>query len=251
MLNLFIAAILIPLTASLMLWRRPRLPRGGWVATLVLAAGVAAFSLVAAPWGYFGLPLRYVVGALFIAAVVVSLRRPVDPERSEDPPLRMFVKVGIGFIFGSVAISALRAHTVPPNALDLAFPLGRGDYLVVHGGSTPAANTYVGRGAQSFGVDFVEMTSSGMPGQLAGETLTSPCDGAVIAPNPFRLRCGDAIVELSPVDPLATGNVKRGTPIARAANRQLHIHAERNGAPVPITFEGRWLVRNTLVRRGT
>lgn len=250
MLNLFLASILIPAVASVMLWRRPRQPRAGWVATLVLATGIVAFSFLAAPWGYFGLPIRYGVMALFIAALVVSLRRPVDPERSDDPPMRMFVKVGIGVIFGSVAVSVLRAHSVPDVPLDLVFPLTRGDYVVVHGGSTPAANTYVGRGPQSFGVDVVKLSPSGMPGHLTGETIVAPCDGTVVSPKPFRLRCGNATVELSPVEPLAaTAAVKRGTPIARAAARQLHIHAERNGRPLPMTFAGKWLVRNHLIRR--
>jgi hypothetical protein len=160
--------------------------------------------------------------------------------------MRMFVKVGIGVIFGTVAVSVLRAYSVPDVPLDLAFPFRRGDYAVVHGGSTPAANTYVGRGPNSFGVDFVKLKPSGMPGQLTGETIVAPCDGVIAG---GKLRCGATTVELSPVDALANGPVRRGTPMARAKDRQLHIHAERNGRPVPITFDGMWLVRNEWVRR--
>ncbi len=233
MINLLLAAILLPLIGIVLLFRRPRKPLGGWIATLFLAAGMTAFSFFAAPWGYLGMPMRYVIASMFLAALVVSLRRPLD-DRADDSPTRMLVKVLIGFFFGNVALGVARAHSVPPNPIDLAFPL-QGKHVVIHGGSTPAANTYVGRGAQSFGID---VTAS------AGETVSSPCDGVITAP--VKLRCGDVIVELRGVQSTAK-TVQRGAPLGRATERQVHIHAERNGQPVPITFDGRWLVRNDVV----
>jgi hypothetical protein len=61
-----------------------------------------------------------------------------------------------------------------------------------------------------------------------------------------KLRCGDVLVELRGVQSTAK-TVQRGAPLGRATERQVHIHAERNGQPVPITFDGRWLVRNDVV----
>lgn len=237
MVNLLLAAILLPLIGIVLLFRRPRKPLGGWIATLFLAGGLTAFSFFAAPWGYLGMPMRYVIASMFLAAVVVSLRRPID-DRADDSPTRMLVKVLIGFFFGNVALGVARAHTVPPNPIDLAFPL-QGRRVVIHGGSTPAANTYVGRGAQSFGIDVTAK---------AGETVLAPCDGTMLAP--LKLRCGDVpgnvMVELRGVQSNAK-TVRRGAPLGRTTGKQLHIHAERNGQPVPVTFNGRWLVRNDVV----
>jgi hypothetical protein len=201
---------------------------GGWVATLLLAAGLTSFSYFTIPWGYVGFPLRYAIAGLFVVAVVMSTRRPIVDDRPEDAPVRMMVKLLIALFFGNVAIGAVRARSVPPDPIDLAFPLTKGSYAVIHGGSTPAANTYVGRGAESYGVDVMA---------LVGERVVSPCKGTVIAEKPLRLRCGDVIVEM------------RGVSRTRVTEKQVHIHAERNGQPVPITFGGRWLVRNDVVRR--
>lgn len=241
MVNLLLAGILLPLIGIVLLWRRPRRPPAGWFATLFLALGLTAFSYFAVPWGYIGFPFRYTIAALFLAAVVVSLRRPLD-DRADDSPTRMLVKVLIGLFFGNVALGVGRAHSVPPNPLDLSFPLKGGPYAVVHGGSTPAANTYVGRGAQSFGVDVAKKG-------MEGEEVLAPCAGTVVAAAPLKLRCGDAIVELRGVIASANGPVARGAAIAKMTEPQLHVHAERNGQPVAITFDGQWLVRNDLVRR--
>jgi hypothetical protein len=229
-LNLILAGILLPLVTSMMLWRRPRRPRGGWVATFVLAAGMTSFSFFTIPWGYIGFPVRYLIATLFMVALLISLRRPIDEERVDDTPMRMLVKVLIALFFGNVAIGALRANAVPAGAIDLAFPLTRGPYAVIHGGSTPAANTYVGRGAESYGVDVLAKV---------GEPVMMPCRGTVIANKPLRVRCGEVIVEM------------RGVDAQRVTEKQVHVHAERNGQPVPMTFDGRWLVRNDVVRRAS
>lgn len=210
-----------------MLLRRPRRPLGGWLAAMLLAAGLTSFGYFTVPWGYLGFPLRYVIASLFVVALVVSLLRPIDPERAEDAPIRMMVKVLIALFFGNVAIGAVRARSIPPGAIDLTFPLTKSRYAVIHGGSTPAANTYVGRGAEGYGVDVKAEV---------GEPVRMPCNGAVIAEKPLRVRCGDVIVEM------------RGVAGMKVSDKQVHIHAERNGQPVPVTFAGKWLVRNDVVR---
>ena len=233
MLNLVLAAFLLPLIGIILLFRRPRRPPAGWVATFALALGFTAFSFFFTPWGYIGMPLRWVIPGFFLGALVVSLRRPAD-DRADDSPTRMMVKILIALFFGSVALGVLRARSVPPGPVDLAFPLN-GEHVVIHGGSTPAANTYVGRGAEGFGVDVTSKV---------GETVFAPCDGNVI--EGVKLQCGNVIVQLRGVA-ADVKPAKRGQPLGRATERQLHIHAERNGQPVPITFGGRWLVRNDVI----
>jgi hypothetical protein len=49
--------------------------------------------------------------------------------------------------------------------------------------------------------------------------------------------------------------VTAGTPLARVGNSgnttepHLHIHADRAWVAVPARFDGRWLVRNAIVRK--
>jgi hypothetical protein len=288
--NLLFFTVLLPLVAIALLWRRPRQPTARWVATLVLAAGIAGFSVLAAPWGWFGVPLRFVIALLFAVAVVISLRNPPQPEAAPTSPFRILLMALIGMFFGIVAIGVLRAYRVPFGAIDVGFPLTRGTYLVAQGGSEPAANIHAQHPAQRYAVELVKLNSAGMrargiyPNDAAayavfGETVVSPCDGTVLAAidafpdaarisldeknprgNHVTLRCGDADITLAHLQrgsvAVRTGStVTRGTPLGRVGNSgtstepHLQIHAERNGAGVPLRLDHRWLVRNALIRK--
>lgn len=289
-LRLFILTIAIPLLVISMLWRRSRTPLAGWLATLIVAAGIVGFSVLAAPWGWFGLPLRYALALLLLAAVVRSWRRPPAAELKPESPLRALVKVLLGFLFGVVALGVLRGHQVPPGAVDLSFPLRGGSFLVAHGGSTSASNMHHMHPAQKYALDVAKLNAAGMrarglyPADLTryaiwGAPISSPCDGTIRtavdglpdqpigkldpknkAGNHVIVRCRDLDVLLAhmqrgsvTVRPGAT--VRTGQPLGRVGNSgnttepHLHVHAERNGVGVPVTFNGEWLVRNGVVRR--
>ncbi|HEX8618088.1 MAG TPA: M23 family metallopeptidase [Thermoanaerobaculia bacterium] len=287
---LFLSSILLPLVTIALLWRRPRRPIAGWITTFILSAGVVGFGVLAAPWGWFGVPLRFVIALLFVIALVMSVRRPERPDALEVSPIRHFVKVMIGLFFGGVALGVLRAHAVPPGAIELRFPLSNGAYLVAHGGSDTAANMHGYDKAQRFGVDIMKLNSFGTrasglsPRELNryavfGANVLSPCDGTVVAAvdglpdnapgirdekrkegNHVIVRCGDANVTLAhlqkgSVTARPNTTVAAGAILARVGNSgnttepHLHIHADRNGLGVPARFDGRWLVRNSIVRR--
>lgn len=243
----------LPLIAIVMLWRRARRPFTPWLATFLLALGVTAFSVLVAPWGAFGLPARYTLVVLFALALVWSLLRPIPAEVKEESPLRAIVKVLIAFLFGGVAIGVLRAHAVPPGAIDLAFPLRGGTFIIAHGGSTPAANTHYPDARQRFAVDITKLGSYGMPATSFNDEVLSPCDGVVVAVEALQLvvRCGDVDVTLEPLERISVksgANVTKGQPLARVGGSHLQIHAERNGVAVPATLNGEWWVRNELAR---
>ena len=270
----------------IMLWRRPRVPVAGWLATLFAALGITGFSVLTAPWGVFGLPVRYALVVLFAVAVLVSLWRAIPAETKEESPLRAVVKVLLGFFFGGVALGVLRGHQVPPMPLDLAFPLRGGSFLIGHGGSTGPSNLHHANPRQRYALDIMKLNSFGLrasglyPSELTRYAIydaevLSPCAGPVIAavdglpdtPDPKNemgnhviVRCGDANVTLAhlrrgsvvvkPGADVATGQV-----LGRVGNSgsspepHLHVHAERNGVAVPARFSGEWWVRNEVARR--
>jgi len=222
----------------------------------------------------------------FVAALVSSLRRPIPEDPIAETPVRAMVKVAIGFFFGAVGVGVLQAHEVPPQPIDLHFPLRNGTFLVMHGGSTPAANAHYADAKQRYAVDLVKLNGAGFRARgvfpsdprayaIFGTDVVSPCDGSVAAAvdgladgapdakNPLGnrvvLRCGEAMVTLAQLERgsvlVKPGMViAQGAPIGRAGNSglspepHLHIHAERRGEAAPMTFEGRWLVRNAMVR---
>ncbi|HEY0140738.1 MAG TPA: M23 family metallopeptidase [Thermoanaerobaculia bacterium] len=296
--NLFFSTLLLPLIGIALLARKSGIPRGSWMATLILSGGLVGFSFFAAPWGWFGVPLRWLLALLFALAVVVSFRRRPEEELSDDgtpinrgeSPLRMMGKILIGLFFGSVAMGAISARTQPARVLDLGVPIRGGTFLIAHGGSAPAANVYAGHATQGFAVDFVKLNAIGarargfQPDELTsyaifGTPVISPCDGVVVAAadglpdkissvpdeknasgNQVVLRCGDAEVHLEhlqrgSVSVKAGMNVPRGTPLGRVGSSgsssepHLHIYAIREGKALPMTFDGKWLVRNQTIRR--
>lgn len=288
--NVFFATILLPAVGIALLARRPRRPLIPWVATLVLAAGMAGFGILVAPWGWFGIPMRIALGVAFVAALIGSLLRKEDPEAPPMTPVRIMVMLLIGAFFGRVAMGVLMAYSVPQRAIDLGFPLANGTYIAGQGGSDPTANLHSADPSEQYAVDVMKLNSAWMRARgiypddakayaIFGETVLSPCDGVVVKvadgvadasrmsvdeKNPdgnlVMIRCGDVDVALAhlqrgSISVRPGAKVTRGQSIARAGNSgnssepHLHIHAERLGSAVPIRFDGRWLVRNSLIRK--
>lgn len=288
--NILFVTIILPLVTIALLWRRSRQPLAGWLATLLLSAGLTGFSVLAAPWGWFGVPLRFVIALLFATALVMSVRRPPQPDAAPTSPFRILLMVLIGLFFGATAVGVLAAYSVPAGAVDVGFPLTGGTYIVGQGGSGPAANYHAQDAKQRYAVDVMKLNHAGMRArglypddakayEIFGQPVVSPCDGTVIAaidafPDASRIsldtknptgnhvivRCGDVDITLAhfqrgSVAGRAGARVTRGAPLGRAGNSgnstepHLHVHAERNGAGVPLLFDGRWLVRNTIIRK--
>lgn len=262
-LQLFVFTIFLPLITIVMLWRRPRQPLAGWLATLFLAIGITGFSVLTAPWGWFGLPVRYVLLVLFVLALITSLRRPIPPDQKPESPLRAIVKVLMGMFFGGVALGVVRAHEVPRGAIELQFPLRGGAFLIGHGGSTSAANMHHAHPQQRYALDVMKLNGFGSRASglyprdlrryaIFDAEVLSPCAGAVVsvvdvlpdqapgtldpknaAGNHVVVRCGDAHVMLAhlrrgsiAVRPGAT--VAAGQLLARVGNSgnttEPHLH---------------------------
>jgi len=262
-LRLFLLTIFFPLLVVAMLWRRPRRPLGEWLATLFVALALVGFSFLAAPWGWFGLPMRYALPVLLTLAVVLSLRRPVPEDAKPSSSLGSLVKVLLGFFVGGVAFGALQGNQVPPQPIALAFPLRAGSYLIAHGGSTGPSNMHNPHAAQRYAVDIVKLNGAGMRArglyprdltryEIFGEEVFSPCSGTVIdvvdglpdhapgtldeqhlAGNHVVLRCGDADVTVAhlrkgSVSVRPRTSIVVGQPLGRAGNSgqssEPHLH---------------------------
>jgi len=167
--------------------------------------------------------------------------------------------------------AALRA---PRETLDLSFPLKDGFYAVGQGGDGASINHHAASRQQRFALDIVKAN-----GDIAGVPVLSPCSGTIVAANDdmpdegsMQARGAQAFGNYVTVEHesgvlVVLAHLKSGTVCVRRGERvsagqvvgcagnsgrstepHLHVHAERNGDAVPLRFDGRWLVRNSLIR---
>ncbi len=184
----------------------PRSQLGVWLQVLVTAIVLLAIARMGIwlfpPWW-----VPYAYGVLFTIAVGIGLRRH---QRRKTLPSRW---LGWAVVIGWVAFGVFAGHEAvqswqgqyPPAlpAVDLAFPLRGGDYLVVHGGndirinahlktldeSVPRFRAYRGN---SYAVDIIQVDRLGMRAKglappdpaaynIYGEPVLAPCDGQIVA----------------------------------------------------------------------
>jgi hypothetical protein len=194
--------LLVPLAlvAGLSLWRfRTRM---GWLiggcfaVVYIWALWVGGLWLVL-PWY---LPIVYAV--LFVPALWLSWRRLRD---ARGWPAQMTGRIALAA--GAIATAVLAGVVVSgsadapgPPAIDLAWPLADGTFLVVNGGDSTFVNAHLAtltgerarpyRG-QSYGVDIVRLNASGLrahgvlPSDPAAyaifdQPVVAPCDGSVV-----------------------------------------------------------------------
>ncbi|SFU38040.1 Peptidase family M23 [Alicyclobacillus macrosporangiidus] len=132
------------------------------------------------PW----LSLCAVAGTLSITKLPA---RPVTGGVSADAILWAL----LGLWFGRMALAAWRGRRCPNGAVDLAFPLRHGTYVVVQGGSTKAVNYHHPHPLQTYALDVVKVNRWGvrcrgfLPAPLEryfifGDPVYSPCAGQVV-----------------------------------------------------------------------
>lgn len=166
------------------------------------------------------------------------------------------------------------ALRTPEGTLDLHFPLKDGFYAVGQGGNGAAINHHAASRQQRFALDIVKAG-----GDITGAPVLSPCSGTIVAagddmPDEGSMSARGAQVfgnyvavehesgVLIVLAHMKSGSVcvRRGDRVSagqvvgsagnsgRSSEPHLHVHAERNGDAVPLRFDGRWLVRNSLIR---
>ena len=204
--SLFLAQALVPV--ALILWMALAPPRSTLGFCIQFAASAACLWAAAllgiwlvppwwAPWG-FG------AGLLAAAGLALLQRHPLASSLPATPGAWavavVFMALGVASAYG--VFTAWRSRDVPPAAVNLAFPLGPGRYLVVNGGSGSSTNAHLEthdaseprfrdwRG-QSYGVDLVQLDGLGLRAKglqpadphayrIYGARVLAPCAGRVV-----------------------------------------------------------------------
>lgn len=203
-----IAALLLQLVVPLALIARVALGRGRTRAAWTLDVGMAAAYLlavaVAAPWLALPWYLPWVLAGLLLGATILGARRTRAEAHSAHrlgARIGTVTRGGLVVLLLGVAVLALsgrRGFGEP--AVELAFPLRGGTYLVANGGSHELINAHLKtlsgerfrpyRG-QSYAVDLVRvgawgsrrsrLSPDGPEGfAIFGDSLLAPCAGTVV-----------------------------------------------------------------------
>lgn len=208
MTTLFLLQLVLPLL--LIAWMALAPPRtlfAFWLQVFATAAALSAAALLGIwlvpPWW-----APYAFGVALAAAAGLGLRRRLPFVSALPSTWGAWVFAGLFLVLGLASayglLVALRSRTAPPPAaVNLAFPLGPGRYLVVNGGSGFSTNAHLftldatvprlrdWRG-QSYGVDLVQVDTLGLRAKglqptdphayrIYGSRVLAPCAGQVVA----------------------------------------------------------------------
>jgi len=295
---LVLTQVVLPLCFTVSLWRRAEWSLRDFVLSLLLGSAYLTFICLVLPWGYLPYLLRYVWPAVYGLAALRAVARIRRQLREGRPPARPrlspAVMVVATIVLGSQSVDCVRGRFYSEPAVELAFPLRDGVYVVGQGGNHPKINYHNVSVSQKYALDISALNELGLRGYglgrtplqryaIWGDTLYSPCDGVVrtvvndrqdhVPPasepeNPAGnhveietegVRIFLAHMQRGSVLVLKGDRVKAGDPLGKVGNSgnttepHLHIHAVRggqslfDGTGIPITFEDRFLVRNSVV----
>lgn len=201
---------------------------------------------------------------LFVYADVRALGGRSHP--GQAVPLAFPLRQGVYYVGGGGADRVINNHQAyPPQAYALDVVRLNGFGMRARGFQPRALERYTIFGDTVFApcTGRVARAQDGLPDLPIGRR-----DPEHLAGNHLVLRCGDAKVLLAHLlrgsVRVRTGTpVQQGQPLGRVGNSgntsepHLHIHTERGGSPAgildgtgtPMRFDGRFLVRNSLVWR--
>lgn len=293
---MLVVCIGMPLGYAWRMWRLDEPSRAGWLAVAADSAVFVALVLIVGRWDMAGYHTRFVLLAVFLAALGWSWRRhasrPFRAVGGKPVWRRHWTTLASLTAFGAALAYVLSGLVPPAQTHRLAFPLAGGRFMVAQGGSVALLNHHAGHPEQRYAADITAITGAGfraagiLPEDLDryavfDATVVSPCEGSVtavrdglpdLAPpqsdrenpagNHVVVSCGGIAVELAHLrkDSISVkvgDRLNAGDEIARVGNSgnttepHLHIHAvdpeRRTG--VPLSFEGRFPVRNRVFDR--
>lgn len=289
--------VLLPLYFFYTLWQTHENDKFGWLVKALISGVFITYLFIAGRWDWLSVYLRYVYVAVYAVLMVVSYRRirqrPFFAENGRSPWRRhgwALLELALFIAFVAYTASGFFYNDDP---VRLALPLEDGRYYVGQGGNNPVLNAHNRNQTQKYALDITEINAAGRrapriypsdPEQyvIFGETIHSPCDGAVVsvvdglpdnnpptrdaenlAGNHVVIHCKGVNVLLAHMQNnsvLVRENemVNAGQPLGQVGNSgnttepHLHIHAVpeddtvMDGVGVPLILEGDFPVRNTI-----
>ena len=167
-----------------------------WLLSALLCAGVALHAHVAGPiWAWIGFGWRWLPLGAAVAAMLWSARqaspRPILPPRTRRRFAHTTVRGAVVVVLGVSLLHLHLARTAPAGAVDLAFPLEQGRYVVLQGGASRVLNHHRAVPAQAHAVDLVALNRHGQRArgvrperleayEIFDRAVLAPCDGTVM-----------------------------------------------------------------------
>lgn len=187
--------IAMPLGFAWSVWRADEISLAGWLVSAGYAATIVFLVMTVGRWDMAGAYLRWVILAVFVLALAVSLfRHRARPWRA--PEARPLWRSHWATLLPLVVFLAGAVHVglglVPPaGARDLAMPLEGGRFMVGQGGNSVLINYHQSHPPQAFAIDIVALNAAGFragglhPAQLEayeifGARVVAPCAGEVV-----------------------------------------------------------------------
>jgi hypothetical protein len=187
-----IVHLLVPLIFASAVWRSASSGAANWLPALYLALTFGTFIYLAGAWSWFGQTARLLVAAVTVAAALAGARRLVGIPPAGVDVIDFVVRAGVGTLFLAATVAAVRGRQLRVTALDLAFPLRGGTFVIGQGGSTTAVNYHADHGSQAWALDIVKLNAAGVraaglyPAELTRYAIydaevVSPCDGVIVS----------------------------------------------------------------------
>ena len=275
---LIVGHLLFPASLVLQVWRASRLALSAWLPMVYLATAYVALIAVSGAWSWFGRGPRLALPVLLAGAIAARWMVADPGAPAADPGLAdLILSVGLGTILSVLCVLALLGRRAPAAAIDLAFPLRGGTFIVGQGGASKVVNYHFGHASQRYALDVLMLNGAGVrarglyPASLDryaawGAEVVSPCDGVIAAavdelpdlPPPRRdpahpagnhvaIESGGATIYLAhlrrgSVAVRAGDHVVAGQPIGRVGNSgnttEPHLHVHAEKGAYPGRFSG-------------
>jgi len=195
--------IFLPLSFILQLRHPPQGDMLAWILSFYTAASYIALVYFAGAWSWFGRPVRYALPALLVVTAVATYpHNPTGITVSSLFAVEPVISICVGVVFTVGVVLTLYGRNLSMPALELAFPLRGGTYIVAQGGSNRLVNIHGGSPSQRYGLDILKLNAIGVRARglypadpkryaIFGAEVVSPCDGVVAAVE-------DGFADLSP-----------------------------------------------------
>jgi hypothetical protein len=187
-----IVHVFLPLIFASAVWRSAPAGVVNWLPALYLALTFGVFIYLAGAWSWFGQVVRLLVAAITVAAALAGARRSLATSGTGLDLIDLIVRGGVGTVFLVATMSAVQGRRLSGAALDLAFPLRGGTFVIGQGGSTTAVNYHADHPSQAWALDILRLNAAGVraaglyPAELGRYAIydtevVSPCDGVIVS----------------------------------------------------------------------